>query len=395
MTKSVYLDNAATTALDKKVLEKMLPYFTDDYGNANSQHAFGRKAAAAVDGARDTIAALIGAKPSEIYFTSGGTEADNWAVKGICAKRKSKGKHIIISAIEHAAMLSSVKQLKNEGFEVSYLGVDEDGIIKLDELKDLVREDTIFVGIMAANNEMGAIQPIAEAAKIAKAKGAVFFTDAVQAAGSLHLDVKRDNIDMMAISAHKFYGPKGIGVLYVKNGIAMENLVSGGHQERSRRGGTTNVPLVVGMAAAMQQAFADMDKNNEYIKNLRDTFINRVEAEIPYIKLNGHRTKRLPNNANFSFRYIEGESILMSLDLKGIAVSSGSACSSGSLEPSHVLLAMGLPEGLAHGSIRFTFGKDNTLEDVDYTVQTLKEITERLRELSPLFKLKEGEPVYV
>jgi len=391
MEKHIYLDHAATTPLDKEVLNKMLPYFTENFGNANSQHYFGRQAAIAVDAARDSIAKEIGAKPSEIYFTSGGTEADNWAIKGAAKQYQKKGKHLIISKIEHAAMISSAKELEKDGFEISYLGVDKDGKIDLEELKSIIRPDTIFIGIMMANNEIGTLEPIEEASKIAKEHGILFFTDAVQAAGSLKIDVSKGNIDLLSFSGHKFYGPKGIGVLYIKTGIMIGKLIVGGHQERTRRGGTTNVPAVVGIAEAFRLANIDMQKKNAYIKNLRDVFIDRVLKEIPSVKLNGHRYDRLPNNANFSFEYIEGESILFSLDLKGIAVSSGSACSSGSLEPSHVLLATGMPEGLSHGSIRFTFGKDNTIEDVNFAVETLKEIVERLRKMSPLFKLEKGE----
>lgn len=394
MKQPIYLDHAATTPLDPAVLEKMTPYLTEVYGNANSQHMFGRAADKGVDAARDTIASLIGAKPSEIYFTSGGTEADNWALRGIMLAQREK-KHFVISAIEHAAMLETAKALAKLGFEYSLAKVDQDGLVDLDYLKSIVREDTALVGVMTANNEVGTIQPIREIAAIAHEKGALMFTDAVQAAGVLALNVKELGVDLMSASSHKIYGPKGVGMLYVRNGVRIENLVTGGHQERTRRGGTTNVPGVVGFAEAFRLAVANREANNAHVTALRDRFIDRVLAEVPDVKLNGHRTERLPANADFSFRYIEGESVLFSLDLAGIAVSSGSACSSGSLEPSHVLLAMGLPEELAHGSIRFTFGKHNTIEEVDYTVDTLKSIVMRLREMSPLFHGIGGEESHV
>lgn len=385
--KQIYLDHAATTALDKKVLEKMLPYFCETYGNANSQHGYGRNAQKAVDEARDTIAKLIGAKPSEIYFTSGGTESDNWALRGTCNALKSKGNHVIISKIEHAAMLSTAKELEKEGFEFSYIGVDEEGFIDLEELKREIRPTTILISCMYANNEIGTIEPIAEIVKIAKEKGILVHTDAVQAMGAIDINVSELGVDMMSFSAHKFNGPKGVGALYLKNGIPMSRLISGGHQERTRRGGTTNVPGVVGFAEALKLTKQTLKQDNEYVASLRDKFVKRVIEEIPKVKLNGalDMRKRLPSNADFSFEYIEGDSILFSLDMDGIAVSSGSACSSGSLEPSHVLLAIGLSEERAHGTIRFSFGKENTEEEVDYVVETLKNTIKRLREMSPLF----------
>ena len=388
--KEIYLDHAATTKLDDRVLEKMLPYFTEIYGNANSQHAFGRNAQKAVDEARDGIAKLIGAKPSEIYFTSGGTESDNWALRGICRALKGKGKHLIVSKIEHAAMLSTAKELEKDGFEFSYIGVDEKGFINLKELENSIRDDTIFIGCMLANNEIGTIEPIKKIAEIAHKHGIFCFTDAVQAMGALDVDVNDLGVDAMSFSAHKFNGPKGIGALYIKTGVKIDRLISGGHQERTKRGGTTNVPAVVGFYEALRLAEKDLQKNAEYVSALRDKFIKKVTEEIPFVKLNGPKdgNKRLPNNANFSFGYIEGESILFSLDLAGIAVSSGSACSSGSLEPSHVLLAIGVSEETAHGTIRFTFGKENTEEEVDFVVEKLKETVERLRAMSPLFKLQ-------
>ena len=381
----VYFDHAATTPVDERVLQKMLPYFTDNFGNPNSQHWFGRRSVTAVDEARDTVASLIGAKPSEIYFTSGGTESDNWAIRGAAHARAEKGKHLIISAVEHPAMITTAKELEKEGFEVSLAPVDEYGAVDVEKLKSLLRHDTIFVGIMTANNEVGTIQPLADISGLCRERGILFFTDAVQAAGALKIDVNDPAVDLLSFSGHKFYGPKGVGVLYIRSGLKLGKIITGGHQERTMRGGTTNVPAIVGLAEALRLAQEEREKNAAYVSSLRDRFISRVLHEIPYVKLNGHPQKRLPANANFSFRYIEGESLLFSLDLAGIAVSSGSACSSGSLEPSHVLLAMGLPEGLAHGSIRFSFGKDNTPAQIDYAVDKLKEIVVKLRALSPLF----------
>ena len=382
---NIYFDHAATTPVDPRVLEKMLPYFTDNFGNPNSQHAFGRRAVTAVDEARDTVAKCIGAKPSEIYFTSGGTESDNWAMRGAAHALANRGKHLIISAVEHPAMLSAAKELQREGFEVTPAPVDEYGTVDLAKLEEAIRPDTVFIGVMAANNEVGTLQPVKEIAALAKARGIAFFTDAVQAAGTLEVNVKELGADMLSLSGHKFYGPKGVGVLYVRSGLKLARLVAGGHQERGMRGGTTNVPGIVGLAEALRLSQEHLHENAAYVAGLRDRFVARVQKEIPFVKYNGHPENRLPGNANFSFRYIEGESLLFSLDLAGIAVSSGSACSSGSLEPSHVLLAMGVPEGLAHGSIRFSFGRENTAGEVDYAVDRLKEIAVRLRALSPLF----------
>ena len=389
-----YFDHAATTPVDPRVLQKMLPYFTENFGNPNSQHACGRRAAAAVDEARDTVASLIGAKPSEIYFTSGGTESDNWALRGAAHANAERGKHLIVSAVEHPAMIATAKELQKEGFEVTFAAVDEFGKVDLQKLKDSIRPDTTFIGVMTANNEIGTLQPVAEISALARERGIVFFTDAVQAAGALKLNVKEPTVDMLSFSGHKFYGPKGVGVLYVRSGVRVGKIITGGHQERSMRGGTTNVPGIVGLAEAFRLANEEMAQNNAHVSAIRDRFIARVLREIPYVKLNGHPKDRLPNNANFSFRYIEGESLLFSLDLAGIAVSSGSACSSGSLEPSHVLLATGLPEGLAHGSIRFSFGKENTAEQIDIAVEQLKEIVVRLRNLSPLFPKELKNEVY-
>lgn len=391
--KEIYLDHSATTRVDERVLQKMLPYFTEIYGNANSQHGYGREALKGVDWARDTIAELINCHPSEIYFTSGGTESDNWALKGIAGAYKEKGKHIIISAIEHAAMIASCKELEKQGFSVTLCPVHKDGIIDLEFLKNAIREDTILISCMLANNEVGTIEPIKEIVKIAKEKGILVHTDAVQAMSSLKVDVKDLGVDLMSFSSHKFNGPKGVGVLFVKTGIKIDRLITGGHQERTRRGGTTNVPGVVGMAEALRLARLTMDEDNAHVKALRDHFVERVEKEIPYVRYNGSRESRVVSNADFSFEYIEGESILFMLDLSGIAVSSGSACSSGSLDPSHVLLAIGVPIEIAHGSIRFSFGKENTMEETDYVVDKLKEIIAKLRAMSPLYAEKENKNV--
>ena len=394
MNKPIYFDHAATTPVCSEALEKMLPYFTDVFGNPNSQHAFGRESAKAVDSARDSIAKIINCKPNELYFTAGGTESDNWALRGVANAYKDKGKHIVISPIEHAAMIETAKALKKDGFIVDFMKVDEYGFVDLEHLKSIVKKGTIFVGCMLANNEVGTIEPIKEIAEIAHSVGAICFTDAVQAAGVLKIDVKDLGVDLMSMSSHKIYGPKGVGALYIRNGVKVQSILTGGHQERTKRGGTTNVAGIVGFATAFEIAEKEQEQNFKYVSGLRDHFIDRVLSEVPFVKLNGPRENRLPANADFSFKFIEGESILFSLDLAGICVSSGSACSSGSLEPSHVLLSLGLPEELAHGSIRFSFGKHNTIEEVDYAVDTIKTAVSRLREMSPLFK-SEGEIKYV
>ncbi|MDR2091272.1 MAG: cysteine desulfurase NifS [Clostridiales bacterium] len=388
--KRVYLDCAATTYVDGGVLEAMLPYFSEEFGNANSLHSFGLRAEKAVVEARSKIAGIINAKPVEIYFTSGGTEADNWAVKGVAGAHSKKGKHIITSSVEHHAVFDTCKDLEKKGFEVTYLPVDKEGTIDLGALKAAIRPDTILVSIMYANNEIGTVMPIKEAVKIVrerqeKGQKIYFHTDCVQAAGALELNVADLGVDLMSVSAHKFYGPKGIGFLYVKNGVKLERLMTGGNQERNIRGGTTNVPGVVGMAKAFELAAQRMQKNNERVGKLRDKFVERVLAEIDGVYLNGSRANRLPNNANLSFEYIEGEGMVYGLDSEGVAVSTGSACSSGSLDPSHVLLALGIPVGLANCTLRFSFGKDNTEEDVDYAVEKLKKVVKRLRDMSPLF----------
>lgn len=385
---SIYLDHAATTPLSQKAFDAMKPYFSDVFGNANSQHAYGRDGAKAVNDARQLIAKCIGAKPGEIYFTACGTESDNWAIKGIALQNVSKGKHIITSQIEHPAVYTTCKQLEKYGWEVTYLPVDNEGFVSPADLENAIRPDTVLVSIMYANNEIGTIEPVKQLCEIAHKHGVLFHTDAVQATGAVRYDVKDLGVDLLSMSAHKFYGPKGMGVLYVRNGIRIEKLLTGGEQERAHRGGTTNTPGVVGMATALEEALSTLEKDDAYVASLRDHFVERVLNEIDDIYYNGAKdtSKRLPNNANFSFRYIEGESILFSLDLAGISASSGSACSSGSLEPSRTLLAIGVPVGTAHGSIRFTFGKHNTMEEVDYTVDELVKIVKRLRDMSPLYK---------
>ncbi len=391
----IYLDNAATTPLDADVLQKMMPYFTSVAGNASSLHTFGREAQKAVDEARDYIASVINAKPSEIYFTSGGTEADNWALKGIAETYQNLGKHIVTTKIEHHAILETCAELEKKGYEITYIGVDGDGIVNLEELVSALREDTILVSVMTANNEVGSIQPIEDIGKICADRGIFFHTDAVQAMGTIDIDVKRDHIDMLSCSAHKFHGPKGIGFLYVKSGVKPAKQIAGGHQERKQRAGTTNTPAIVGMAEALRKTVDERVVNNLRVTQLRNYLIDRVLKEIPYSHLNGGKVKRLPNNANLSFDYIEGESILFLLDSAGIAVSSGSACSSGSLDPSHVILALGVSIEQAHSSIRFSLGRETTKEEIDYTVDTLKDIIHKLRALSPLWNEQKGVGEYV
>lgn len=392
----VYLDHSATTYTDKEVLDTMLPYFSEIYGNASSQHSFGRQAIMAIDSARETIAKCINAKASEIYFTSGGTESDNWAIKGTARSMKDKGNHIISSKIEHPAVIQSLKSLEKEGFNVTYLDVSKEGIIDLEQLKNAITDKTILITIMMANNEMGAVQPIAEIGKIAKEHKIAFHTDAVQAAGALDIDVNKLNVDMLSMSAHKFYGPKGVGILYKRNGLKLNRFMDGGEQERNLRAGTLNTAGIVGAAKALEIACRDMEKNNKHIAQLRDYFVESVKSKITDILYNGPKdnSKRLPSNASFSFIYIEGESILMLMDMEGIAVSSGSACSSGSLEPSYVMLSIGVPIEIAHGTIRFSFGKSNTKEQVDFVIEKLVEIVEKLRKMSPLFKGMKGDIVY-
>lgn len=392
----VYLDNSATTALDNDALKAMLPYFTEKFGNPSSLHSYGREALRAVDESRAKIASLIGAKPNEIYFTSGGSESDNWALKGAVYASKALNKHIVTTSIEHPAILETCEYLeRKDGVKVSYVPVGKDGRVSPEAVKAAVTDDTLIVSVMFANNETGAIQPIKEIGEFCREEGILFHTDAVQAMDSQAIDVNELNIDMLSMSAHKFHGPKGIGVLYIRSGVRIERLIAGGHQERRGRAGTTDTPLIVGMAKALEIAVQNREENNRRIAALRDNFIDRVLKEIPYSYLNGGREHRLPGNANFSFGFIEGESILINLDLNGIAVSSGSACSSGSLEPSHVILALGVPEELAHSSIRFSLGRDTTREEMDYTFKVLKDTVEKLRGISPLFDADKGTGSYV
>lgn len=386
----VYLDHAATTPCDKHVVEAMLPYFTDEFGNADSQHFFGRETAKAIADARQSISSLIGCHPNELYFTGSGSEADNWAIKGTAIARRNKGNHIIISAIEHHAILNSVEWLEKHGFRVTKLPVDSTGLVHPEDLEKAIDDQTTLVSVMYVNNEVGTIQPIKELAKIAHAHGALFHSDCVQAMPYIRIDVADLGLDLMSMSGHKFYGPKGVGALYIRNGVKIDKLICGGGQERAQRGGTSNTPAIVGMARALEAAVRDMDANNAHMAALRDHFVERVEKEIPYVRFNGNKEHRVPSVANFSFEFVEGEGILMLLDFNGIAVSSGSACSSGSLDPSHVLLAMGVPIEISHGSIRFSFGKDNTMEETDYTADRLVETIARLRVMSPLFNEKTG-----
>lgn len=391
MEKNVYLDHAATTYVRKEVLEEMMPFFTQSFGNPSSVYKLGQENRKAVDLAKERIANAIGATPSEIYFTAGGCEADNWVIKGIASANKNKGNHIITTAIEHPAIINSCKFLEKNGFEVTYLGVDEDGKIRLDELKNAIKDSTILISIMFANNEIGTIQPIAEIAKIAREKKVYFHTDAVQAVGNLKINVSELGVDMLSMSGHKFYGPKGIGALYIKKGTKIDALIHGGGQEQGKRAGTENVPAIVGMGKAIELTYSEFEKYNSKILALREKLINGIFDKIPYVKLNGHRTDRLPGNVNFSFKFIEGESLLLMLNMKGVSGSSGSACSSGSLDPSHVLLAIGLDHGTAHGSLRLTIGDENTEEDIDYVLEVLPNIVERLREMSPLKPEKEDK----
>ena len=386
MKEVIYLDNAATTQVLPEVLQEMLPYFTEDFGNPSAVYTFASGAKGAVDKAREQVAKLIGAKPEEIYFTAGGSESDNWALKATAEAYKEKGRHIITTAIEHHAILHTCQWLEQQGFEVTYLPVDEKGVVSPQEVEKAIRPDTILISVMAANNEIGTIEPLKEIGAIAKEHGILFHTDAVQAFGHIPLDVEALNIDMLSASGHKIHGPKGVGILYIRKGVKIRSFVHGGAQERKRRAGTHNVPGIVGMGKAAELAGTHMQENNEKIVALRNHLIDRVLKEIPYTRLNGHKIDRLPNNANFCFRFIEGESMLILLDQKGICGSSGSACTSGSLDPSHVLLAIGLPHEIAHGSLRLTLSEKNTLEEIDYTVDQLKAIIERLRGMSPLYE---------
>lgn len=382
----IYLDNAATTRTAQEVVEAMLPYFTENYGNPSSIYSLGAASKKALNQSRTAIAQSIGAKMEEIYFTAGGSEADNWALKAAAEAYESRGRHIITSKIEHHAVLHTCQYLEKKGFEVTYLDVDEYGMVRLEDLKAAIRPDTILISIMFANNEIGTVLPVAEIGAIARQNGILFHTDAVQAFGQLPINVDELHIDMLSASGHKLNGPKGIGFLYIRTGVKIRSLIHGGAQERSRRAGTENVPGIVGFAAAVERAMRIMEEKTQREVELRDYLIGKIEKEIPYCRLNGHREKRLPNNVNISFQFIEGESLLIMLDMKGICASSGSACTSGSLDPSHVLLAIGLKHEEAHGSLRLTLSEENTLEEMDFVVENLKGIVERLRGMSPLYE---------
>ncbi len=382
----IYLDNAATTKTAPEVVDAMLPYFSEYYGNASTIYSLGAESKKAMDHARQTIADSLGAKPEEIYFTAGGSESDNWALKATAEAYASKGKHIITTKIEHHAILHTCEYLEKRGFEITYLNVDRDGLISLDELKAAIRPDTILISVMFANNEIGTIEPIAEIGEIAKEHGVLFHTDAVQAYAQVPINVDEMHIDMLSASGHKLNGPKGIGFLYIRKGVKIRSFVHGGAQERSRRAGTENMPGIVGLGAAVERAMRIMDTKTRKEIELRDYLIGRLENEIPHCWLNGHRTKRLPNNINFSFLFIEGESMLIMLDMKGICASSGSACTSGSLDPSHVLLAIGLKHEEAHGSLRLTLSEESTKEEMDIVAEEVKKIVQRLRDMSPLYE---------
>ena len=397
MNKLIYLDNAATTKTAQEAVDAMLPYFTEYYGNASSIYSLGAESKKAMTEAREEIAGSIGASAQEIYFTAGGSESDNWALVAAAEAYESKGKHIITSKIEHHAILHTCEYLEKRGFSITYIDVDENGVLELDELKKAIRPDTILISVMFANNEIGTIQPIKEIGEIAREHGIMFHTDAVQAYGHVQTRVDELPIDMMSASGHKINGPKGIGFLYIRKGVKIRSFVHGGAQERSRRAGTENIPGIVGLAAAVKKNFANMEERTRKETELRDYLIERIEKEIPYCRLNGHRTDRLPNNVNFSFQFIEGESLLIMLDMKGICASSGSACTSGSLDPSHVLLAIGLPHEIAHGSLRMTLSEENTKEEIDFVADELKGIVERLRSMSPLYEdfIKKEEKKHV
>ncbi len=383
----VYLDNAATTRVHPEVVQAMLPYFTEQYGNPSSPHSWGQEAEAALMRARAQVAAALNAsKPEEIIFTGGGSESDNMVLRGVAHAYARKGRHIITSAVEHHAVLHTLEAMEREGLaEVTYLPVDADGLVSVQDVADAIRPDTILVSIMFANNEVGTIMPVAEIGALCRERGVLFHTDAVQAVGHVPVDVQAQNIDLLSLSAHKFHGPKGIGALYVKKGVRVPALLLGGAQERGKRAGTENVPGIVGLGAAIERASAHLEEHAAHMRSLRDRLIAGVEQRIPDVKLNGHRTKRLPGNVNFSIRYIEGESILLMLDINGVAASSGSACTSGSLDPSHVLLAMGLTHEVAHGSLRMTLSEFTTEQEIDYVLELLPKIVERLRAMSPLY----------
>ena len=387
MERNIYLDNNATTRVSEEVVEAMIPHFAQNFGNASSKfYKIGQDAQGAVAEAREKVAQLLGAKTNEIYFTGSGCEADNWAIKGIAFANRGKGNHIITSQIEHHAVLNTCHWLEKQGFEVTYLPVDSDGVVSPESVENAITENTILISIMTVNNEIGTIEPIREISEIARAHKVLFHTDAVQAAGHMQLDVAELGVDLMSISAHKFHGPKGVGALYIRNGVKIDNLIHGGGQERGKRAATENIAGIVGLAKALEIAVRDMDKNNAHCIKLQKKLIDGIENNIPYTKLNGSRTNRATSNVNFSFRYIEGESILMMLNMYGIAASSGSACASGDLDPSHVLLAIGLPHEIAHGSIRFSVSSETTEEEIDYVLDVLPKIIQRLRDMSPLYE---------
>ena len=386
MGKLIYLDNAATTKTAPEVVEAMLPYFTEHYGNPSSIYGFAAANKEVITGCREKIAGILGAKSEEIYFTAGGSESDNWALIAAAEAYASKGKHIITSKIEHHAILHTCEYLEKKGYEITYLDVDEAGLVDLEQLRASIREDTILISVMFANNEIGTIQPIGEIGQIAREHGILFHTDAVQAFGQVPMNVDEMHIDMLSASGHKFNGPKGIGFLYIRKGVKIRSFIHGGAQERRRRAGTENVPGIVGIGAAAERAARTMTERTGKEREVRDYLISRIESEIPHCRLNGDRTRRLPNNVNFSFRFVEGESLLIMLDMKGICASSGSACTSGSLDPSHVLLAIGLPHEIAHGSLRMTLSEEITMEEADYVVEALKEIVQNLRNMSPLYE---------
>lgn len=386
MEKRIYVDNAATTKVAPEVLEAMLPYFTENYGNPSSIYQEGRTAKTAIEKAREQVAAAIGAQPKEIYFTGSGSEADNWAIRSVAKSLKNKGNHIITTAVEHHAVLHTCKDLEKQGFEVTYLPVDKLGRVSPEAVKAAIKDTTILITVMYANNEIGTIMPIREIGEIAHEAGVIFHTDAVQAVGMVPIDVTKDHIDMLSMTGHKFHGPKGSGALYVRSGVKLTSFITGGAQERNRRAGTENVPGIVGLGKAIELATADIPKKAAYLTRLRDTYIKRVLELVPYAWLNGDPVNRLPGNANISFSFIEGEGLLLFLDMKGISASSGSACTSGSLDPSHVLLAIGLKHEEAHGSLRTTFDTENTIEDMETIAQAVKETVERLRGMSPLYE---------
>lgn len=381
----IYLDNAATTPLKKEVLDAMMPYLSNRFGNPSSLYSYGQEAKKAIEEARDKVAAAIGANADEIFFTSGGTESDNWALKGAAYALKDKGNHIITSSVEHHAILHTCQYLESQGFEITYLPVDEYGLVDPNELKKVIKDNTILASIMYANNEIGTIEPIQELANVSHEKGVLFHTDAVQAVGNVPIDVKKLDVDMLSMSAHKIYGPKGVGALYIRKGLRIDTLLQGGAQERNRRAGTENVAGIVGFGTAIELITKNIDEHIKKLTRLRDKLIDGI-LKIPYTRLNGHPIKRLPGNVNVSFEFVDGESLILSLDMEGICVSSGSACTAGSIDPSHVLLAIGLPEEIAHGSLRLTIGEENTEEEIDTVINKLPKIVDRLRQMSPLFE---------